>query len=94
VIRFDQPNPPYQQALYTAVARALERRPQAQFDVVAIASNQGNTGQAALNQNQSRRNAERVLRTLTDMGLPAGRVSLSSSTSAATASNEVHVYVR
>lgn len=94
VIRFDQPNPPYQQALYTAVARALERRPQAQFDVVAIASNHGNTGQAALNQNQSRRNAERVLRTLTDMGLPAGRVSLSSSTSAATASNEVHVYVR
>ena len=93
VIRFDQPNPPYQQALYTAVARALERRPQAQFDLVAIASNQGNTGQAALNQNQSRRNAERVLRTLTDMGLPAGRISLSSTTSATT-SNEVHVYVR
>ncbi|WP_119418339.1 OmpA family protein [Desertibaculum subflavum] len=95
VIRFDQPNPPYQQALYTAVAKALERRPQAQFDLVAIASNQGaNTGQAALNQNQSRRNAERVLRTLTDMGLPAGRISLSSTTSTQTPTNEVHVYVR
>lgn len=94
VIRFDRPDPPYQQALYTAVAKALERRPQAQFDLVAIASNQGNTGQAALNQNQSRRNAERVLRTLTDMGLPAGRISLSSTTSSGTTSNEVHVYVR
>ncbi len=94
VIRFDRPDPPYQQALYTAVARALERRPQAQFDLIAVSAAQGNSGQAALNQNQSRRNAERVLRTLTDMGLPSGRISLSSTTSPQAGSNEVHVYVR
>lgn len=94
VIRFDRTDPPYQQALYTAVARALERRPQAQFDLVAVSANQGNSGQSALNQNQSRRNAERVLRTLTDMGLPSGRISLSSTTSPQVGSNEVHVYVR
>ncbi len=94
VIRFDRPDPPYQQALYTAIARALERRPQAQFDLVAVTANQGTTGQAAINQNQSRRNAERVLRTLTDMGLPSGRISLSATTSPQVGSNEVHVYVR
>jgi len=94
VIRFDRPDPPYQQALYTAIARALERRPQAQFDLVAVTANQGTTGQSAINQNQSRRNAERVLRTLTDMGLPSGRISLSATTSPQVGSNEVHVYVR
>ena len=37
VIRFDRANVPYEQALYTAVSRALERRPQALFDLVAVA---------------------------------------------------------
>jgi TolA-binding protein len=94
VIRFDRTDVPYQQALYTAVSKALERRPQAQFDLVAVAATQGNSGQAAINQSQSRRNAERVLRTLTDMGLPADRVNLSATTSTQVATNEVHLYVR
>jgi hypothetical protein len=94
VIRFDRTDVPYQQALYTAVSKALERRPQAQFDLVAVAASQGNAGQAAINQSQSRRNAERVLRTLTDMGLPADRVSLSATTSTQVVTNEVHLYVR
>jgi len=94
VIRFDRPDVPYQQALYTAVSKALERRPQAQFDLVAVAASQGSAGQTAINQTQSRRNAERVLRTLTDMGLPPDRVNLSATTSAQLATNEVHLYVR
>lgn len=94
VIRFDRPDPPYQQALYTAIAKALERRPQAQFDLISVAANQGSTGQSAINQNQSRRNAEKVLRTLTDMGLPSGRITLSSITSPQASANEVHIYVR
>ncbi|HYM31114.1 MAG TPA: hypothetical protein VEU47_07450 [Candidatus Cybelea sp.] len=94
VIRFDRPDVPYQQALYTAVSKALERRPTAQFDLVAVAANaEGNAGQSALNQNQSRRNAERVMRTLTDMGLPPDRVSMSATTSSQVATNEVHLYV-
>jgi len=94
VIRFDRADVPYQQALYTAVSKALERRPQAQFDLVAVASGQGNAGQSAINQSQSRRNAERVLRTLTDMGLPPERVNLSATTSAQVATNEVQIFVR
>ncbi|MEQ8345021.1 MAG: hypothetical protein RIB84_03115 [Sneathiellaceae bacterium] len=93
VIRFDRPNVPYAQPLYNAVSQTLQAQPQALFDVVAVASVQGGAGQAALNQNQTRRNAEQVMRTLSEMGLPANRVALSSTT-AQTPSNEVRIYVR
>jgi hypothetical protein len=44
--------------------------------------------------NTSKRNAESVLRSLSDMGLPLDRVRLSAMTSGQAASNEVHIYVR
>lgn len=94
VIRFSRPDVPYQSMLYTAMSKALERRPQAQFDLVAVAPNQGTPAQVALAQNKSRRNAEQVLRTLTEMGLPPSRVNLRSTTSTSANTNEVHIYVR
>jgi hypothetical protein len=94
VIRFDRPNPSYEQALYTAVSRALERRPQAQFDLVAVASTKGNQAQAALASTNSKKQAETVFRSLTDMGLPADRVKMSSRSSASLQNNEIHLYVR
>ncbi|MCZ6764192.1 MAG: hypothetical protein O7C63_04575, partial [Alphaproteobacteria bacterium] len=94
VIRFDRPDVPYQQALYSALSEALDRMPTASFDVVAIAPNQGTPAQVALKTNESKRNAEQVFRSLTDMGLSGDRVSLSTTTSAAVQSNEVHIYVR
>jgi hypothetical protein len=94
VIRFDRPNPPYEQALYTAVSKALERRPSAGFDVVAVAPNRGSTAQVSQAQTRSKRNADQVLRTLNDMGLPQNRVSVSSTTSPDTSVSEVHIYVR
>lgn len=87
VIRFDRPDVEYQQALYTAVNRALEVRPQATFDLVAVAPARGNTTQA-------QRNAENVLRSLSNMGLPANRVSMSAMSSPSAQNNEVHLYVR
>jgi hypothetical protein len=94
VIRFDRPNVEYEQALYTAVSRALERRPTATFDLVAVAPNRGNAAQVTVAANTSKRNAESVLRSLSDMGLPLDRVRLSAMTSGQAASNEVHIYVR
>jgi hypothetical protein len=94
VIRFDRPNVEYEQALYSAVSRALERRPQAGFDLVAVAPNQGSAAAVARSSNAARRNAENVLRSLTSMGLPASRVTLSAGTSGEAQTNEVHVYVR
>ncbi len=94
VIRFDRPNVAYEQALYTAVNRALERRPSATFDLVAVAPERGSAAQVAVASNTSKRNAESVLRSLSDMGLPLQRVRLSAMTSGAAATNEVHIYVR
>lgn len=91
IIRFDREDVAYEQALYDAVSRAMQERPQSNFDVVSVAPLNGNL---ASNQAQSVRNAERVLRSLTDMGLPASRIKLSSTANANVAANEVHVYVR
>jgi len=94
VIRFDRKDVPYEQALYTAVSQALDRRPTATFDVVAVAPNRGTPAQVALNTNQSKRSAEKVFRTLTEMGLSGDRLTLSATTSARVQTNEVRIYVR
>jgi hypothetical protein len=94
VIRFDRDNVQYEQALFTVVGAALERRPNAAFDIVAVAPDGGDSARVALDTNRSRRNAESVLRTLTNMGLPADRMTLSATASAQANVNEVHVYVR
>ncbi len=94
VIRFDRPDIPYQQALYNAVSRALERKPDASFDLVAVTPKRGSAAQTALNSTQTKRNAEAVLRTLADMGLPGNRVKLSATTSPDVEANEVQIFVR
>jgi hypothetical protein len=94
VIRFDRPDVPYEEPLFTAVSEALNRRPSAAFDLVSVVPQRGTPAQVALNANTARRNAERVLRNLTAMGLPSDRISLSATTSTETTTSEVHVYVR
>ena len=92
IIRFSQPNVNYEQALYTAVNKVLQNQPNATFDLVAVSSVNGGTAKAALNANETRRNAQNVLRSLVDMGLPPGRVSLSATSSSS--GNEVRLYLR
>lgn len=94
IIRFDRPNVPYQQALYNAVSQALSRKPTATFDLVAVSPDVGTAAQIALNGAASKRNAEDVLRTLTDMGVPASRVQLLAATDGSAQTNEVHLFVR
>ena len=94
VVQFDRPDVAYQQALYNAVSRTLERQPNATFDLVAVAPTAGGPARVALNTTQSRRLADGVLRSLVDMGLPADRVTVSGRTSDAARNNEVHLYLR
>lgn len=82
VIRFDRPNVNYEDALYTAVRSALDRRPNAVFEVVAVSSSSGSVGGAAIGEASSRRNADSVVRSLTQMGLPNDRIRLSAGSSA------------
>jgi hypothetical protein len=94
VIRFDRPDVAYEQQLYQAVSKTLERRPDAHFDVVAVAPGGGGAAEGALGQSQSRRYANQVMRSLTEMGLPAGRIALSATTNPGSATNEVQIYIR
>ncbi|MBT3991677.1 MAG: hypothetical protein HON14_07710 [Rhodospirillaceae bacterium] len=93
VIRFDRSNVAYDQALYSAVSRTLERRPSATFELVAVAPASGGAARVALNSNKARRNAESVMRSLQRMGLPPQRIAVSARTSQAAQSNEVHLYL-
>ncbi len=94
VVRFDRKDVPYQQALYNAVSRVLEQRPNAVFDLVAVAPSAGGQARVALNTNKSRRHAEAVLRSLIEMGLPPTRVAVSARTQSGARTNEVHLYLR
>lgn len=94
VIRFDRDKVPYQQALYNAVSRVLERRPTAAFDLVAVAPASGGSARVALNSTKARRHAEDVLRSLVEMGLPPERVAVSAKITTGSKSNEVHLYLR
>ncbi|MCR9071897.1 MAG: hypothetical protein NXI18_09275 [Alphaproteobacteria bacterium] len=94
VIRFDRPGVDYEQPLYSAIRRALERRPEAIFDVVAVSPQSANQGRAALDANQAKRNAQNVFRSLQELGLPPGRVALSAQSAPDARTNEVRIYVR
>jgi len=94
VIRFDRANVQYEQILYTALAQALEARPDAGFEVVAVAPTAGTAAAVQLAQSEARRNAEAVMRAMSDMGVPATRLALSSTTDPSVPTNEVRVFVR
>lgn len=93
-IKFDRPDVSYEEPVYLAVNEALKRYPDARFDLVAVTPTQGNAAQVAIESTKARRNAEEVLRTLTQMGLPHDRIDLSYSKSAQAATNEVHLFVK
>ena len=94
VIRFDRKNVDYSQALFTAINRTLDRKPDAVFDLVAVSPSGGAPTQLSINAHSAQRSAEEVLQTLSDMGLPAERVKLSAMHSGDVQTNEVRIYLR
>lgn len=93
-IRFDKPNVNYEQPIYAAVQNAMERYPGGRFELIAVHPTHGNAAQVAIESTRSRRNAERVLRTLTQMGVPLEQIDLSYAPSAEANSSEVHLFLR
>ena len=93
-IRFDKPDVAYEQPVYMAINEALTRYPNARFELIAVHPSNGNAAEVAIESTRSRRNAERVLRSLTQMGLDLSRVDLSYTPSAQAATSEVHLYVK
>lgn len=93
-IRFDKPNVDYEQPIYAAVQDALQKYPNSRFELIAVNPTSGNAAQVAIESTRARRNAERVLRTLTQMGVPLEQIDLSYAPSADARSSEVHLFVR
>jgi hypothetical protein len=94
VVRFDQPRVQYEQALYAAIAEAVQRKPDASFDLLAVAPARGSVADVSLSTTASKRHAENVLRSMTEMGVNPNRVGLASTTSQVAQNAEVHLYVR
>jgi hypothetical protein len=93
-IRFDRPDVSYEQPVYMAVNEALTRFPNAHFELVAVHPSKGNVAEVAIESTRARRNAEKVLRSLQQMGVDLTRVNLSYAPSDQATTNEVHLYVR
>lgn len=93
-IRFDHPNVAYQQILYSALAQALQSRPTSSFAVVAVSPTRGSAAAVQLAQTEAQKHAQDVMRSMTDMGVPAARLAISSATDPTANSSEVRVYVR
>lgn len=93
-IGFAQPGTAYRQALYNAVAAAVDRSPGVSFDVVAVAPSAGEPADQARALDAARAEAEGVAQAIVAMGIPAGRVSLGARTEPDAGGREVRVYVR
>ena len=93
-IRFDKPNVAYEQPVYMAVNEALQRYPNARFELVAVHPSGKNSAEGTIESTRARRNAEKVLGSLTQMGLTMDRIDLSYMPSAEATTSEVHLYVR
>lgn len=94
VIRFDHPNVDYQQILYAALSQALQTRPGAGFSVVAVSPTRGTVEAVQMAQTAAKRHAQEVMRSITDMGVPASRLAVASSTDPNATASEVRVFVR
>jgi hypothetical protein len=94
VVRFDHPNVDYQQILYAALNQALQNRPGASFQVVAVSPTRGTAASVQIAQTTARRHAEDVMRSMTDMGVPATRLNVASTTDPGATGSEVRVFVR
>ncbi len=94
VVKFDRPNVDYQQILYAALNQALQNRPGANFQVVAVSPTRGSAASVQIAQSTARRHAQDVMRSMTDMGVPATRLNVASTTDPSATSSEVRVFVR
>ncbi|MBX6322477.1 MAG: hypothetical protein IRY94_11665 [Rhodospirillaceae bacterium] len=94
VIRFDQPDVAYQSQLATAINEAMQRRPGAIFDLVAVSPSIGSAADVRRNTRAVQRSAREVLEYMTSVGVPPDHVTLSATTNGAVTGNEVQIFVR
>jgi len=94
VIKFVNDQVSYEKTLYTAVSAALQRRPNAEFDLVAVSPLSDSSSDLSEMTLSARKRAEAVLKSMTGFGLPPTRLRLSATMNGDVTSDEVHIFVR
>ncbi|HEX4176927.1 MAG TPA: hypothetical protein VHY57_00750, partial [Rhizomicrobium sp.] len=64
------------------------------FEVVAVSPSKGNAASVQIAQTAARRHAQDVMRSMSDMGVPATRMNVASTTDPSATTSEVRVFVR
>ncbi len=93
LIRYNQPHVEYEQKLGQAVNAMLDRRPNAEFSIVAVTPANGNPTALAEQQRQAIANADDVKRSLVQLGLSPAHLAMANMQSPDAQTPEVHVYV-
>ena len=88
-IRFDKRKVAYEQTLYKAVKRAVDKKNNVRFDVVGITPLRGTVSGA-----DAKSSADAVARSIINMGVPASRVNVVTATSSNAQNVEVKVFVK
>jgi hypothetical protein len=94
VIRFAESNTDYEKALSEAVKRALARKPNLAFDLVAVTPRAGTADELAELTDQARAEASAVMKSLSALGIGPERVSMMTWTGQPTDVNEIRLYIR
>jgi hypothetical protein len=93
-IKFARASTNYQKPLYAALSQALQSQPSASFNVVGVSPPRGTAAAVQSAQNDARRHAQQVMSTMTEMGVPAARMDISSATDPSIRTSEVRVFLR
>lgn len=94
VIRFAEEAGDYQPALAEAVRRAVARRPNVAFDLVAVTPRASTAEQLADDKTAAQVQAAAVMKSLADLGIGPERVSMQAWTGQPTDVNEIRLYIR
>ena len=73
VVRFNQPGVAYQWPLYETLTKALEVKPQGEFDIVSVAPKSLDKSQRVQADDASSKDLEKVLATMKEIGMPESR---------------------
>jgi hypothetical protein len=94
VIRFTSSSVDYEQPLAQAVRRAVERRPEVAFDLVAVTPRASTAEELAEYTQQAAAQSAAVRRSLADLGFGPDRVRMLAWTGQPTDVNEIRLYIR
>lgn len=93
VVRFNQDAVAYEWPLYNTLTKALEVKPQAQFDIVSVATRSKDLNQQKANGDKANADLEKVLATLKEIGMPDNRYDVTKIYDDVP-SSEVRIYIK